>query len=113
MFSAEIGNGQSQGIKRQQILAKLKWFNLMKQVGIFEAKTHLSSLLDEVEKGGEVTITRHGKPVARLVQAQVGPSPEQIAKRRKALKELRAMAQRRGTTVSYAEVKSWIEEDRR
>ena len=41
----------------------------MKQVGIFEAKTHLSSLLDEVEKGGEVTITRHGKPVARLVQA--------------------------------------------
>ena len=41
----------------------------MKHVGIFEAKTHLSSLLDEVEKGGEVTITRHGKPVAKLVQA--------------------------------------------
>jgi prevent-host-death family protein len=33
----------------------------MKHVGIFEAKTHLSSLLDEVEKGGEITITRGGK----------------------------------------------------
>ena len=39
----------------------------MKHVGIFDAKTHLSSLVDEVEKGGEIVITRHGKPVARLV----------------------------------------------
>lgn len=36
-------------------------------VGAFEAKTHLSSLLDRVEAGEEVVITRHGKPVARLV----------------------------------------------
>ena len=36
-------------------------------VGAFDAKTHLSSLLDKVEGGEEVTITRHGKPVARLV----------------------------------------------
>jgi prevent-host-death family protein len=54
----------------------------MKHVGIFEAKTHLSALLDEVEKGGEVTITRHGKPVAKLVQAQVEVSPEEVEKRR-------------------------------
>ena len=40
----------------------------MKHVGMFEAKTNLSSLVEEVEKGGEVVITRHGKPVARLVQ---------------------------------------------
>jgi len=39
----------------------------MKHVGIFEAKTHLSSLVDEVAKGGEIVITRHGKPVAKLV----------------------------------------------
>jgi prevent-host-death family protein len=84
----------------------------MKQVGIFEAKTHLSSLLDEVEKGGEVTITRHGKPVARLVQAEGEPSPEVIAKRRKAIEELRAMARKRGITVSHAEIKSWIEDGR-
>lgn len=39
----------------------------MKQVGVYEAKTHLAKLLDEVEKGESVTITRHGRPVARLV----------------------------------------------
>ena len=38
-------------------------------VGAFEAKTHLSSLLDKVAGGEEVVITRHGKPVARLVAA--------------------------------------------
>lgn len=38
-------------------------------VGAFEAKTHLSSLLERVERGEEVLITRHGKPIARLVPA--------------------------------------------
>ena len=38
-------------------------------VGAFEAKTHLSSLLDRVAEGEEVVITKHGKPVARLVSA--------------------------------------------
>lgn len=37
------------------------------EVGAFEAKTHLSSLLDQVEKGARVTVTRHGKPVAQIV----------------------------------------------
>jgi prevent-host-death family protein len=41
----------------------------MVTVGAFEAKTHLSSLLDRVAGGEEVVITRHGKPVARLVNA--------------------------------------------
>ena len=36
-------------------------------VGSFDAKTHLSSLLDKVEAGEQVLITRHGKPVARLI----------------------------------------------
>lgn len=39
----------------------------METVGAFEAKTHLSELLQRVEAGCEITITRHGKPVARLV----------------------------------------------
>ncbi len=46
------------------------------EVGAFEAKTHLSRLLDQVEAGGAVTITRHGKPVARLVP----PDPEPVQK---------------------------------
>ena len=42
----------------------------MTVVGTFEAKTHLSGLLDRVSRGEEVTITRHGKAVARLVGVQ-------------------------------------------
>ena len=38
-------------------------------VGSFEAKTHLSALLDEVAQGGEVLICKRGVPVARLVPA--------------------------------------------
>jgi prevent-host-death family protein len=38
-------------------------------VGAFEAKTHLSTLLDRVAEGEEVLITKHGKLVARLVGA--------------------------------------------
>ena len=39
----------------------------MKQIGVYDAKTHLTKLLDEVERGEIITITRHGKPVAKLV----------------------------------------------
>jgi prevent-host-death family protein len=38
-----------------------------REVGAFEAKNTLGSLLDRVERGEEIVITRHGKPVARLV----------------------------------------------
>ena len=41
----------------------------MKEIGTFEAKTHLSALLDEVARGVEVVITRRGVAVARLVPA--------------------------------------------
>jgi prevent-host-death family protein len=36
-------------------------------VGAFEAKTHFSALLEEIERGREITITKHGRPVAKLV----------------------------------------------
>ena len=39
----------------------------MREIGAFEAKNKLSTLLDWVENGEEVRITRRGKPVARLV----------------------------------------------
>jgi len=43
-------------------------------VGAFEAKTHLSSLLQRVEAGEVVTITKHGRPIARLVPVGDGAS---------------------------------------
>jgi len=39
----------------------------MSEVGASEAKNNLGALLDRVEQGEEIVITRHGKPVARLV----------------------------------------------
>jgi prevent-host-death family protein len=36
-------------------------------IGAFQAKTHFSSLLSEVEEGNEITITKHGRAVAKLV----------------------------------------------
>ncbi len=40
-------------------------------VGAFEAKTHLSTLLERVAQGEEIVITRHGKPLARLIPVAV------------------------------------------
>ncbi len=41
----------------------------MKSVGTYEAKTHLPRLLSRVEKGESITITKRGKPIAKLVPA--------------------------------------------
>jgi prevent-host-death family protein len=49
-------------------------------VGLFEAKTHLSELIARAERGEEVIITRHNKPVARLVPV-VAPEPDAAARR--------------------------------
>ena len=38
----------------------------MSQVGAYEAKTHLPKLLERVEKGERIVITKHGRPVAEL-----------------------------------------------
>lgn len=43
-------------------------------IGAFEAKTHLSELLQRVEAGQEITISKHGRPVARLVPFDEPPA---------------------------------------
>jgi prevent-host-death family protein len=39
-------------------------------IGTFQAKTHFSQLLERVAKGEEITITKHDRPVARLIPAE-------------------------------------------
>lgn len=48
---------------------------MTKTVNIHAAKTRLSSLIAEVEKGGEVVIARAGKPVAKLVPMENASKP--------------------------------------
>lgn len=79
----------------------------MKTVGTFEAKTHLSTLLEQVERGEEITITRHGRAVARLVP--VGAvSLDALADTVARLKEFR-----RGRRLGDLSAKALIEEGRR
>lgn len=47
----------------------------MSTIGAFKAKTHFSRLLQRAEHGEEITITRRGQPVAKLVPAT--PAPEE------------------------------------
>jgi prevent-host-death family protein len=51
----------------------------MHTVGSYEAKTHLPQLLERVEHGETITITRHGKPVARLVPAAASTPRSDVA----------------------------------
>ena len=54
----------------------------MQSVGIYEAKTRFSALIELVEQGEEVRITRHGKEVVRMLPVRRRPviSDEQIAR---------------------------------
>lgn len=57
-------------------------------VGSFEAKTKLAELLDKVEAGETVTITRHGKAVAKLVPVAAEIDEAERARRRALVEEI-------------------------
>jgi prevent-host-death family protein len=59
------------------------------RVGTFEAKNRLSALLDMVTSGEEITITRNGKPVARLVPVE-SRDRESVRNAAEGLKAIRA-----------------------
>jgi prevent-host-death family protein len=61
----------------------------MQEIGAFEAKNKLAALLDRVERGEEIVITRHGKAVARLVPNAGGIDQSQA---RAAVERIRARA---------------------
>ena len=56
-------------------------------VGAFEAKTKLAELLDKVEGGETITITRHGKAVAKLIPASADEAER--ARRRALIEEIK------------------------
>ena len=60
----------------------------MESIGIYEAKSKLSELVEKAEAGQEVVITRRGRPVAKLVRAKPEPPVDRAA----LIKEIRAFA---------------------
>ena len=60
----------------------------MTTVGAFAAKTHFLALLERAAQGEEIVITRHGRPVARLVPAATAEE-EQVERAIAALKSFR------------------------
>ena len=83
----------------------------MATVGAFEAKTKLSELLDMVERGEEVTITRHGEPVAKLVPVRAVDEQARLRALIDEIKETRAASGLSRTTVD--EILEWRKEGRR
>ncbi len=81
-------------------------------IGAYDAKTRLSELLDRVEAGEQIVITRHGRPVARLVPEN---EHDRIAARA-SVARLAALGERltaRGIDLSDAEIRSLRDEGRR
>lgn len=81
----------------------------MREVGAFEAKNKLGTLLDWVEAGEEVLITRRGKPVARLVSAEPGFDRE---KAKRAVEGIRALAATMKGKFDWEEWKAYRDEGR-
>jgi prevent-host-death family protein len=77
-------------------------------VGAYEAKTHLSELLEKVEAGEEITITKHGAPVAKLVPVKKEVRPEE---RVAAIDRIQKLAA--GLSLDGLKVKDLIREGRR
>ena len=80
---------------------------MMHEIGEFEAKNRLGTLLDRVEHGEEIVITRRGKPVAKLIP--VGPGFDRAKARRAVAGLLQAS---RGVTLGGLKIKDLISEGR-
>ena len=78
------------------------------RVGAYKAKTHLSELLEKVEAGEEITITKHGAPVAKLVPIKKEASTEE---RVAAIQRIHALS--RGLSLGGLKTKDLVSEGRR
>jgi prevent-host-death family protein len=79
----------------------------VREVGAFEAKSRLGQLLDWVEAGEEVVITRRGKVVARMVPPNMAFDRE---RGRQAVQRIREM--RKGVRLGDLAIKDLINEGR-
>lgn len=84
----------------------------MATVTAFEAKTRFGELLERVARGEEVVITRHDKPVARLVP-EGAPRLDEVRRSVQGLRELRDRIRRRSRArLSRREIRAAIDAGR-
>jgi len=69
------------------------------RVGVLDAKTNLSHLIDRVETGETIVITRHGMPVARLVPYEEPVNRDQVREAVDGLLGFRGPKLRKGLTI--------------
>jgi prevent-host-death family protein len=81
------------------------------RITAFEAKNRLGRVLVRVQAGEEITITRHGQPVAKVVPVEA-PNANAIELALETFKRVRADLRKRGVKVSPREVRKWINEGR-
>lgn len=81
----------------------------MRYVGAFEAKTHLSRLLDSVKQGETITITKRGQPVARLVPPEFQNQERAMA----AVRNIRRLRREIGWSGTIDEILALRDEGRR
>ena len=79
----------------------------MRSIQASEAKTHFLRILDDVERGESVIVTRHGKPIARITPERE-IDPEKV---KRAAESMRALRQRIGK-LSLEEILSSRDEGR-
>jgi prevent-host-death family protein len=75
----------------------------MQEIGAFEAKNKLAALLDRVEEGEEIVITRHGRAVARLVP---NIEPVDRSKARAAARRIRASPKAKSRSFQLGGIES-------
>lgn len=82
----------------------------MREIGAFEAKNKFSELLDLAERGEEITITRHGRKIARIVPSEPLTDPAQIEA---AMQRLRTRAKALKLNLPLSEIKAYRDDGRR
>lgn len=81
----------------------------MERIGIYDARSRLSELVERVEAGEEVILTRRGHPVVRMIRA--GDKTRADA-RAAAVKRIRALRKRMNLRISRAQVRQAIAKGR-
>jgi len=110
--------GRNEVIQRSSLVANqltTGYYRPVPKMTAFEAKTRFGELLHRVERGEEIVITRHDRPIARVVR-EGAPSLDSVKRSVEGLRQLQQRIRKRGrgkSALSLAEVRAAIGHGRR